>query len=89
MDLKEAVYTFIKSEEMKALRIKGGKPASMKVRVWRILQKYEKETGINLNIAISIKDNITELTKVTLEVTCGMDDGRIIKLDDLKKEESK
>ena len=89
MNLKEAVYTFIESEEMKVLRIKGGKPASMKVRVWRILQKYEKETGTNLNIAISIKDNTTELTKETFEVICGMNDGRIVKLDDLKKEESK
>ena len=86
MDVRRAVTMFIKNEDLRKMELTGANPASMKVKVWRILQKFTKETGIDPEITISIRNTSIILTKDSCDAAFLTKEGNVISFEDLLKE---
>ena len=85
MNPKEIIYTFIESDNMRKLEVNVAKPKSVKVKVWRILKEYEKETGKDPEVTISIEDNKVILTKEAYNATFILKDGREVNVKEYMK----
>lgn len=75
MKMYKVIQKFIQDENANKMEISAERPASAKVKAWRALQKYKKETGIDPEIAISLNEKSIFLTKECYDVTFYAKDG--------------
>ena len=85
MKMYQVIKEFVVNKNVDQLEISAEKPRSTKVKVWRALKRYERETGKEPEITMSLGERSVILSKEHHSVTFYTEDGREISWEELMK----